>query len=162
MLSYIVLIFVVISAILMGIFPIFFKQWNSVNIAPNYGTIGNCIKEIYNELFPLWTGPLVHGPKGYLSKEFWSEAFKYGHYSKIFGLIDGYLVTGIVTGILGYLIWILSLKFGEVGILFSITSLQFIATGILGYSYLKERLSIWQVLGMILIIMGVALIAPQI
>jgi EamA-like transporter family. len=63
---------------------------------------------------------------------------------------------------LGYLIWILSLKFGEVSILFSITSLQFIATGILGYSYLKERLSIWQVFGMALIIAGVALIAPQI
>jgi drug/metabolite transporter (DMT)-like permease len=124
----------------MGVFPIFFKRWNEINVAPNYGTIENCIEVILHDLFSLDFKRFI---------------------SRIFDVIDRYIVTGVVTGALGYVIWILSLKFGEVNILFSITSLQFVATGVLAYSYLKERLSKREIFGMALIILGVALLAPQ-
>ena len=91
-----------------------------------------------------------------------SEAFNLKNYSRLFDLLDRYLITGLLTGLLGYIIWIFSLKFGGVSILFSITSIQFIATWVTGYLYLKERLSPLQVVGIIFIILGVVLIAPEV
>jgi len=159
---FILLLVVVISAILMGIFPIFFKRWNEVNVEEKYGTLKNCTKIIYKEIAVIWSKPLHNAEIKYLSKDFLSEAFNLKNYSRLFDLIDRYLIAGILTGFLGYIIWIFSLRFGEVSILFSITSLQFIATWITGYLYLKERLTPLQVMGIVSIILGVALIAPQV
>jgi len=160
--SYLVLLVVVISAILMGIFPIFFKRWNEVNVGARYGTLGNCIRVIYKEVADIWSKPLHNAEVKYLSKEFLSEAFNLKNYSRLFDLLDRYFIAGLLTGLLGYIIWVFSLRFGGVSILFSITSIQFIATWVTGYLYLKERLSPLQAVGIIFIILGVALIAPEV
>ena len=144
---------IIVSSIIMGFSPVFFKKWLLVNIQPNYGSIWKCVLKLIHGAKELWNE--AWSP----SRRFWSDLREYC--LKILELVDKYVVTGAITGVLGYILLVLCFKFGQVSTIFSISSLQFVVTAALSYLYLKEELSIGEIIGMSIIIVGVSLLVPQ-
>ena len=146
---------IIVSSIIMGFSPVFFKKWLLVNIQPNYGSIWKCVLKLIHGAKDLWNEAWSRTS----SRRFWSDLREYC--LEILELVDKYVVTGAITGVLGYILLVLCFKFGQVSTIFSISSLQFVVTAALSYLYLKEELSIGEIIGMSIIIVGVSLLVPQ-
>jgi uncharacterized membrane protein len=136
-------IVIIISSILTGISPILFKKWIIVNIYPEYGGVWECVLGF------------VSGTAGITREEL-------GHrLSKAFSLLDRYLMAGGLAGFIGYVLLVFCFRFGHVSTIFSMSSLQFVVTAVFSRLYLKEDLSLGEVVGMVIIIVGVSLLVPQ-
>lgn len=80
--------------------------------------------------------------------------WKIGVTSSLFLLLLGFILYGV-----GALSMILALKFGELSIIHPLMCTGYIFALINGYVFLKERISIIQFLGILIIIIGVIFIA---
>lgn len=70
-----------------------------------------------------------------------------------------YLIVGFILYGIGALVMIKAYKFGKLSVLQPIISLNYVISLILGVYILKEKINIYKVLGIIIIILGVLCIA---
>lgn len=66
-----------------------------------------------------------------------------------------YLVTGIISYILSTLIFVPSLKYGDLSILYPLVSTSYIWVILLSVHFLKEKMNKYKLIGICLIIIGV-------
>lgn len=80
---------------------------------------------------------------------------------KLFNINDNilYLIFGFFLYGVGALVMIKAYKFGKLSVLQPIISLNYVFALILGVTVLKENISIFKILGIFIIIFGVAFIA---
>ncbi len=71
-------------------------------------------------------------------------------------LVAGYSLYGIVT-----LLLVLALRDGELSILFPVISLTYVWVAILSVTYFKEALNVYRVLGVLIIVAGVAVLSKD-
>lgn len=89
-----------------------------------------------------------------LCTSFGQLLWKIGIKSNLFILLIGFVLYGI-----GALSMIIALKFGELSILHPLMCTGYIFALINGYFFLKEKISLIQFLGVVIIIIGVIFIA---
>jgi len=69
------------------------------------------------------------------------------------------LILGIVLFVLSILVYIAGLRFGDLSVLFPITSLTYVWIAFLSIKYLNESMNKYKWLGILFIVVGVLLIA---
>jgi drug/metabolite transporter (DMT)-like permease len=75
------------------------------------------------------------------------------------GMINAYLVfVGLLFYFLGFVLLTISFRHGELSVLFPFVSLSFVWVTILSYFYLKEMVSLVEIMGVAAIVLGVAFI----
>lgn len=90
---------------------------------------------------------------------FWRLGVMNGGFGILLLFTNPYLITGYILFASGALIFILALKQGELSLIYPFISLGFIWVALLSFVVLKESISLLQLFGLAVIIIGVSLVA---
>ncbi len=79
-----------------------------------------------------------------------------------FEIIKNYhLLLGILFYVIAAILLIISLKFGELSVLYPILSLSFVWTTILSFTILNESINLFKIIAILFIVFGVSLISKD-
>ena len=112
-----------------------------------------------NNIVPILILVIISTVMGSVASLFLKLGAKHIRLKELFKILQNWkLILGIVLYILSAVVFIASLRLGELSIVYPLTSISYIFVTILSALVLKERINVYKICGIGFIILGVVLV----